>query len=203
MTSTEVEKLVREALTNAGLWQAVDQYTSQFLEFPDGFFAEIVLGDGSKLVDAERAVREVEETLRKQGIDLDTVVRSVWRVKDVSNPSDWIEEEILDQRAPVGASWPFVRVLVVPVVLTSGSATQEVKVHVLLSVVGEIKRRIEGKGLDEKESVKKVVREFVSLELSRGGVSYWDPIGYPQSEVSEGALLYLFGQTPAARVLGI
>jgi hypothetical protein len=86
MTSTEVEKLIREALNTVGLWQVVDQYKSQFLEFPDGFFAEIVLNDGSKLVDAEGVVRQVEENLRKQRTELDVIVRANWTVKEVGNP---------------------------------------------------------------------------------------------------------------------
>jgi hypothetical protein len=203
MTATEVEKLVRDALTTAGMWQFVDEYASQYLDFPAGLFAEIVLTDGSKLVDAERVVQEVKTSLQKQGIELDVVVRSLWELKEISDPADWTEKEIIDPRAPAGAAWPFVRARAVPIVLISGGATWKVEVDVLLSAIDDIKRRIAGKGLDEAEAVKNVVREFVKLELSRGGVSYWDPIRYPQQEVSEGTLLYLFGQTSAAHSLGI
>ena len=203
MTSTEVEKLIRDALNSAGLWQFVDEYASQYLDFPDGFFAEIVLTDGSKLVGAERAVQEVKASLQKQGIELDVVVRSHWELKEISDPADWTEKEIIDPRAAAGSAWPFVRARAVRVLLVSGSATQEVEVDVLLSAVDDIKRRIEGKGLNEADAIKNVVREFVKLELSRGGTSYWDPIGHKQQEVSEGTLLYLFGQSSAALSLGI
>ena len=203
MTASELEVVIRGRLREAGLLAVVDEYKSQFLEFPDGLFAELVLSDGSKLVDTERIGREIRDSLKKQSVDLDVVVRSIWTVKEIGDPSDWVEKEVIDPRAPSGVSWPFIKVRAVPVVLTSGSATREVEVDVVLSAVDEIKRRIEGQGLDEKDAVKKVVREFVDMQLSLGGESYWDPIRYPQQELSEGALLYLFGHWPVEQNSGI
>jgi len=187
MTSTEVEKLIREALNTVGLWQVVDQYKSQFLEFPDGFFAEIVLNDGSKLVDAERVVRQVEENLRKQGTELDVIVRANWTVKEVGDP-------------PYGSQVGKWRI---PVILTSGSATQKIEVDVLHEVVLDLKQKIAGKGLDETSAIKEVVREYLEMELSRGGESYWDPTRPPRQEINGNALSYLFMNTPVAETLGI
>ncbi|HXY77725.1 MAG TPA: hypothetical protein VEH47_02870 [Candidatus Acidoferrales bacterium] len=192
MTATELEKLIREELTRAGLWQLVDQHKSQFLEFPDGLFAELVLNDGSKVVDVERIAREVRQEVKKQGSDLDVIVRSMWAVKEIGNPIPAI--------APSGglmAAWR------VPVTLVSGDARRDVQVDVLYSVVLEIKQRIAGKGLDETSAVKEIVREYIEMELSRGGESYWDPIHYPQQEINGSALVYLFMHTPVAENLGI
>jgi hypothetical protein len=37
MTSTELERRIREKLEAAGLLRLLDEHKSQFLEFPDGF----------------------------------------------------------------------------------------------------------------------------------------------------------------------
>ena len=66
MTSTELERVVREKLKAAGLSEAIDEHGSQFLEFPDGLFAELVLNDGSKLVDVERVARELRGLSRSR-----------------------------------------------------------------------------------------------------------------------------------------
>ena len=192
MTATELEKLIREELTAAGLWLSVDQYKSQFLEFPDGLFAELVLSDGSKLADVERIAREVGDELKKQGIDLDAIIRSTWSVKEIGDPSPAI--------APSGRLVPAWRV---PVTLISGGASRDIQVDVLYSVVLDIKQRIAGKGLDETSAVKEIVREYIEMELARGGESYWDPIHYPQQEINGNALTYLFMHTPVAGNLGI
>jgi len=192
MTSTEVEKLIRDALTTAGLWGSVDQYKSQFLEFPDGFFAEIVLNEGSKLVDAEGVVRQVEESLRKQGTELDAIVRATWTVKEIGNPA-----------AARGASGGIRAAWAVPATLVSGNLERQVEVDVLYSVVLDLKQKLAGKVLDETSAVKEVVREYLEMELSRGGESYWDPIRYPRQEINGSALLYLFMHTPVAASLGI
>jgi hypothetical protein len=187
MTSTEVEKLIREALTASGLWQVVDQHKSQFLEFPDGFFAEVVLNDGSKLVEAEGVARQIEESLRKQGTELDVIVRANWIVKEIANP-------------PYGNQLGVWRI---PVILASGAETRAVEVDVQYDVVLDIKNRIAEKTLDETSVVKEVVREFIEMELSLGGESYWDPIRYPRREINGSALSYLFLHTPVAQNLGI
>jgi len=187
MTATELERLIRAELAKAGLWQLVDQYKSQFAEFPDGLFAELVLTEGSKLVDVERIGREIRGLLKKQNTDLDLIVRATWIVKEIGDP-------------PYGNQVGRWRV---PVILTSGAETQRVEVDVLYDVVVDIKQRIAGKGLDETSAVKEVVREFVEMELSLGGESYWDPIRYPQREINGNALSYLFVHSPVAQNLGI
>jgi len=187
MTSTEMERLIREKLGAAGLLLVLDEYKSQFLEFPDGLFAELVLTDGSKLLEVERIGREVRESLKKQNVDLDVIVRSVWIVKEIANPP---------YGSPLGV-WR------IPVILASGSETRAVEVDVQYDVVLDIKNRIAEKALDETSAVKEVVREFIEMELSLGGESYWDPIRYPQREINGSALSYLFLHTPVAQNLGI
>jgi hypothetical protein len=187
MTSTQLERRIREKLNAAGLSQVLNDYKSQFLDFPDGFFVELVLNDGTKLVEVERIAREVRDELGKQNIELDVIVRSLWIVQSIEGPKPAISVS-----GGIGAAWAFSTTLV------SGELKANAEVAVTQLAVREIKRRIEEGSLepaDEKDAVREVVKEFLKLQLSFGGESYWDPIGHPQQELNESALLYLFGHS--------
>src|SRR5260370_15706580 len=190
MTSTEVENLIRNALSTAGLWQVVDQYESQFLEFPDGFFAEIVLNDGSKLVDVERVVRDVEGSLRKQGTDLNEIVRSRWsieRVKHVGTSGAAMGRPRLAETFEA--------------TLVSGAQRASVTVDVTHPVWLGIAHRSPDSPPDPEfgpiyvpeqiDSVKDFVIQFLKLRLSLGGANYWDPIRESNLELNEAAVQYL------------
>lgn len=184
MTGTELERTIREALTKAGLLEMVNQHKSQYLEFPDGLFAELVLDDGSRLTDVERVGREVRDTLSKQGVELDVIVRATWAV-----------ESIGDLRPSIDISEDIRIASVFPVTLVSGGATTRVEVAMTPPVVLGIRNRLlnsSAKSLDEIAVMKEVVREFLNLELALGGASYWDPKRYPKRELNEAALDYLF-----------
>ncbi len=187
MTATELESVIRGQLAKAGLWELIDQRKSQFLEFPDGLFAELVLDDGSKLVDVERVAREVQDSLDKQGVDLDVIVRSIWAVQSVGNAR-------LAKGVFRGA-WNF------PAMLVSGGLTTGVEVDVTLLAVDDIKRRLKESPelVDESSAIKEVVTEFLKLQLSFGGESYWDPIRNPTQELNDSALLYLFMHSPVGQ----
>ncbi|MGB7599344.1 MAG: hypothetical protein WBM24_03500 [Candidatus Sulfotelmatobacter sp.] len=191
MTSTELEKLVRNELTNAGLWGLVDRHKSQFLEFPDGLFAEIVFSDGSNLEDAEGILRAVRESLKKRGVELDVIVRANWTIQDIAEPGP-----ARGLSGGIRAAWAF------PVTLISGKLAAEVEVDVTMLAIQEIKSRLveaSEKSAEEKKIMKEVVREFLKLELSLGGESYWDPIRCPQRELNESALLYLLLHSPVGK----
>jgi hypothetical protein len=183
VTAAELEKTVREELTNAGLWPDVDERKSQFLEFPDGLFAEIVLNDGSKLAEAERVVRllKVESKLDRQ--ELDAVVRANWGIQGIDGPAPAI--------VVPGGIRP---ALAFTATLKAGGLSKTVVIHVTMSAVEAIKRNIarSGEVVDEAAAVKEVVREFLKLRLSYGGESYWDPLEDQPLELSEDALLYWF-----------
>lgn len=83
MTSVEVENMVKNRLTSAGLGAYLDETRDQFLQFPDVFFAEIVLKDGSKLSETGKILRGVKDELQIQSVSLDPIVRSLWGVVDV------------------------------------------------------------------------------------------------------------------------
>lgn len=200
MTPTGIENLIRNALSTAGLWQIVDQNESQFLEFPDGFFAEVVLNDGSKQVDAERVVRDVEGSLRKQGTDLDVIVRSRWNVERV-----WKVEHV-EHAGTTGAAMGRPRFSeTFEVILASGGQRTTVTVDVTHPVWLGIAHWSPGLPPDpefgpidtstpeQTDRVKDFVIQFLKLRLSLGGSNYWDPIREPSLELDEAALQYLTG----------
>jgi hypothetical protein len=187
MTSTELEKAIREELTKAGLLGVVDEYKSQFLEFPEGLFAELVLKDGSRLVEVEGIGRELQESLRKKGIELDVIVRSTWAVANVDDP-----RPAIGVSGGIRSAWAF------PATLVSGGLTAGVEVDVTTFAIDAIRRRLVGeseRALNEKAVMKEVVKEFLKLELALGGESYWDPIRYPQKAMNEDAFSYLLGHS--------
>lgn len=189
MTAAELEKTVREELTNAGLWSDVDERKSQFLEFPDGLFAEIVLNDGTKLAEAERVVGllKVESKLDRQ--ELDAIVRANWTIQRVDGP-----ESAIVVRGGIRPAWQFTASL------KSGGLSKEVVIQVTMSAVEAIKRNIvnSGETVDETAAIKEVVKEFLKLRLSFGGESYWDPLDDQPLELSEDALHYWF--SPASKM---
>src|SRR5213594_2695998 len=83
MRTAELESVLRDKLRSAGLVADLDEEKSQFLDMWDGFFAEIVLNDGSKLTAAEQIIRSVKEELKERGVEVDAVVRAVWKVKEI------------------------------------------------------------------------------------------------------------------------
>ncbi len=188
MTSFELGNLIKDRLGASGLSQYLDETKEQYLEFPDGFFAEVVLKDGSKLSEAQRTVRSIEEELRKQGVELNAIVRANWEVVNVRNAG----------MAPPG-SGGFHRFIVT---LRSGERECAVTLDVTGLAVAEILNAFRAGslreyGADEHAALSGIVREFVRLELSYGGESYWDPTLRDEITLDENALSYLIIHNPA------
>jgi len=188
MTSFELGNLIKDRLGTAGLSQYLDDAREQYLEFPDGFFAEIVLKDGSKLSEAQRLVKSIEEELRKRGVELDAIVRATWEVVRIESKG----------LAPL-ESGGFHRFVVT---LRSGNRECAVTVDVTGIALAMVLRAFEEGGLreygpDRNAALVAIVREFVRLELSYGGESYWDPTLNPDLKLNEDALSYLTMHSPA------
>jgi len=188
MTSGELENLIKSRLGVAGLAQFLDEGKEQYLEFPDGFFAEVVLKDGSRLPDAQRILRVVKEELGKQGVELSVIVRAIWEVVAVQSGGI----------TPPGSNG-FHRFVVS---LQSGGRECTVTVDVTaLALAGIVNAFREGilreVGSDEQTALSGIVREFVRFELSHAGESYWDPTLDPELALNENALSYLLIHNPA------
>jgi len=198
MTSTELEKLVREELQSAGLWAVMEQNECQFLEFPDGLFAELVLKDGSRLVEVEGVAQGLRERLRKQSVELDVIVRALWNVEDVQHAGTALSSTgqfRLDTEAFVAT-------------LASGTAKTTVEVQVTKAAWEEIMAKLcaslptgGGDSVSERNLVMRVVREFLAFQLSLGGSNYWNPVRSKTLELNELALQYLLWHSPSAQAL--
>lgn len=186
MTSLELEKLIKDRLTSADLSQYIDERKEQYLEFPDGFFAEIVLKDGSRLAAAQRIMKGVKEELRREDIDLDVIVRATWKIIDVSCAGPAIGTS-----GGVKAATRFIAIL------GSGDSKCEVIVDVsncaydfVLKKLSE--EKITGLSNGERQTaIIEIITSFLQFELSLGGESYWDPILHPQRDLNEAAVQYI------------
>jgi hypothetical protein len=184
MTSSELEKLIKDRLSDAGLAAFLDERTEQYLEFPDGFFAEVVLKDGSKLAEAHRVVKSVKEDLGKLGIDLHVIIRAIWEVVAV------------ESAGIISGGFHRFRVT-----LQSGGRECTVDVNVTGLAFAEILSAFRGSNLrdygsDQNTVLAGIVTKFVRLELSYGGESSWDPLLRPELELNEWALQYLTSPSP-------
>jgi hypothetical protein len=199
MTSVQLEDLVEHQLREAGLFQFVSREHSQYLDLEDGLlFLELVLTDGTPLNDIEKIVRRTSDQVKAQGGKLDSVVRALW----------WVEEVryIGPSRSPNGglrAAYAF------EVTLMSGARRQRVTVDVSWGAVEFLRNKlglgkfVSGsenalqKGHLTDELLGERVRSYIEHELSLGGISYWDPIRYPQRDLNDAAMFFLVGQSTA------
>jgi hypothetical protein len=186
MTVTDLEQSVRGALQEADLLQYLDQEGTQFLEFPDGWFVEVVVKDGSKLSDVERVVQKYKEHLRRNDAgDLDGIVRPVWTIAGVERMGPSVTLPGLE---------PGVRF---SVLLRSGSLSCPVAVDITEGALTLIRERLAETKAQEDAAIREIVNEFTNLWLSQGGTSYWDPRRDSRLELDAAAFVYLMGHRDA------
>jgi len=163
MTS-DLEAHFRQRLQDSGLLPFFDEH-SQFLEFPSGFFVDVVVKDGTKLPEFRRVVDQIRAEAPGR---LDAIVRAIWEVEKVGDPE------------PAHAADGGLRAAErYPVELRSGAAHQQAWVEVTL--LAKLSFRDHGiKG----EEIRNIVGEFVNEQLEKGGASYWDPVRSPNLEIS-------------------
>ena len=182
LTETELKKLLVERLREANLLRFLVEGDQQCLEMENEFFVEIVLNDASKLNDARTVVETLKAELRVKGIEIDAVVRAVWKTKEVRYLG-----------APPAESGGVMSSARFQAVLESGGVNQIVEVdvsksaeHVLQSQAGHV----------GDENLTRLVENFLSLQLSTGGTGYWDPVRYRHLDLGDTAALYLLHHGP-------
>lgn len=183
MTELELKKLIVETLKAADLLQYLSEEKQQCFDLPEGFFAEIVVKDGSKLPAVQDTMESIRAELEQQGVHLNLVVRALWEVKGVQYvgvPMD------MQSGGPKLA-------LRFQAKLQSGEREKEVKVDVSPSAKAEVKSRLR---VDDEETLKKVVQDFLKLQLSTGGTSYWNPLIDDCLEMGEMAAAYVIEHSP-------
>jgi|SRR5579864_762190 len=202
MTESEIEELVNRRLTEAGVAGILDRDRSQFLEVPPGLFTEIVLVDASKQPDAERVLKNIVAELQRGGTTLEYVLRSLWRVGEIryAGPARALEGGLrfaLDFR----------------VQLLSGRRQIEVEVDVTMAALTILRQKLgiddwvmnigwsPQKGDVQEENIRAAVATFLEVQLSQGGMSYWDPLLHSRLELDEAAMSYVLGHSTAFREL--
>ena len=195
MTETELQKTVKQRLTEAGLGTLIDYESSQFLTVPEGLFAEVVLTDASHQAEASLVLAEMAEALRAQGVELTSIVRSLWQVGDIRYVGS--AQSPLTFRAE----------------LKSGNRTQVVFVHVTIPALTVLRQELgkedflmhidwlPEKGDVDKRNLSAVIKSYLEIQLESGGMSYWDPLVNRELELNEAAMSYVLRHSPAFQEL--
>ncbi len=176
MTGAELRTVLTREFAAKGLSPYLWEEKSQFLDFPEELFAEVVLRDGTKLGEAKEIAQKVKTELRREGQTLDTIVRAVWEVEDVGSPATAYSMETGGPRAAV----------TYPVTIRSGKAQRKVWVEVTYLA----SKTFEEKGVSP-GGEKDIVRNFVAEQLRMGGASYWDPERSPSLEINADTAEYI------------
>jgi hypothetical protein len=178
MNVVEVHDLLFEKLQANGVAESVHRELSQVLDFPEEFFVEVVLRDASKMPQAERAILEVTEILKEKGIDLNAIVRAIWEVKEIES-----------EGAAYGSTGVPRSAFCFRVLLRSGAREESVHINVTRAATEELGRKA---GVDpSREMLEQLVREFVKMRVSVGGMSYWDPLRVPERDLTAAGMTYL------------
>jgi|ERR1035437_50744 hypothetical protein len=195
MTETELQKTVKQRLAEAGLGTLIDYESSQFLTVPEGLFAEVVLTDASHQAEASLVLAEMAEALRAQGVELSSIVRSLWQVGDI--------QYVESAQSPLTFSAE----------LKSGNRTQLVFIHVTIVALTELRQKLgkedflmridwlPEKGDVDKENLSAVIKSYLEIQLESGGMSYWDPLVNRELELNEAAMSYVLRHSPAFQEL--
>jgi len=146
------------------------------------FFVGIVLKDASKLAEAKRIIDETKVEQSAKGVKIDAIVRALWDVKEVRH--------VGTPRAESGGLRAAERF---EAEIESGNAKQLVEVDLSWGAVEELQRQI---GATDPQSMERLVTNFLRLQLSQGGLSYWDPTRYRHQDIGPAAVMYLLHHSP-------
>lgn len=110
---------------------------------------------------------------RKQGIELDFIVRALWAIGDVRHAG-----KTLSGAGGFRDAEAFIATLI------SGQKKAGVEVDVTSAAWDEIVKETKGRvSASEIDLVSEVVKEFLKLRLSFGGANYWGPLTPANSQL--------------------
>jgi hypothetical protein len=202
MNETQLRELLETQLGSAGLGEALDHETSQFLIVPEGLFAELVLKDASYQTEATRILARTADELREKQIILTWIVRSLWQIKRI-----WYGGPTRTPQGGLRAALAF------GALLTSGKRSHEVWVNVTIAALTVLRQKLgkrefvmyigwsPEKGDVGEDNIGAAVKIYLELVLEKGGMSYWDPLETGSLELNESAMSYVLGQSPAFQEL--
>lgn len=196
MTMFEREEKVRSAVISKLKARNLTRFwvdmSSQFLDVGRGVFVELVLNDGSKLHEFEEVVTATKNEF--QGLEIDSIVRAIWIVKSVSHIG-----VAYSGGTPRAAD-------VFEAILESGNRTTKVQVEITWAAFERLKEELEkdGRPVADPELVELAaerVKDFLEVQLSWGGTSYWDPLRYNHLAINEATMVYVLRRSRAYRQL--
>lgn len=186
VTATEVQRLLQEEFSSAGLQPNVTNVT-----VTDRFFAEVTLRNAPKVWLAEEILDEQVGALGKRGISLTYCVRPLWTVNSVHF-----------RAVGRSASGEFMNVLRFQAQLRSGEARSEVEVRVDARALARLLKRLGLEGHTKHSSngrqpdtITQVIEELLARDLDEAG--HWDPIRFPQWELGEPEMASLLRRVPS------
>jgi hypothetical protein len=176
MAAIDLQAQMEGRLNQAGLLPYLDRGESRFLDLEDDFFVELVARDSTKLPEFGR----IAEAVKSENPKVKTLVRAHWEIENVGQPVQ--AYDIPGTGAPRTA-------VLYPVDLKSGRGAKRIWVEVttLASMAFDYHK------LDEKS----IVKEFVAGQLSKGGVSYWDPERSERLEINGDMAEYIASRRSA------
>jgi len=196
MKLSDVETLFEDRLRVAGIDSYLDRHRSQFLDVGESFFVELVFTEGEKLATAQKVCRQVLEELKTSNVAVEIVVRVLWNV---------IPESIQYEGPSRGPSGGLRTALQFGASLRAGHYETRVSVAVTLAALDVVRQRLNikakvfgwapEKGDVSEETLKTIVKSYLDLYLSYGGMSFWDPLTTPNIDLNEAAMSFLFKQS--------
>jgi hypothetical protein len=178
MNQDSLNQLIIRGLEAKGLSGYLVRDKSQLLEFPDEYFAEIVLNDAGKIDEAQGVLAKIVPELDAKHQKLDFMVRALWRVVNVE--PRYRQEELPHQLKQRLFSLPFIATL------KSGSKEWRVGVEITPDAYEDLERA----GKCDDQTLRAIVKASLESWLSIGGAGYWDPIREPRRSISSGGVSY-------------
>jgi hypothetical protein len=206
MTITMIEEKVRNAIINMLQSRKLTPFwvsrSSQFLDVGGGVFVELVVNEGSKLQEFEEVVAAVKAECK--GLEIESIVRAVWVVESVRYIGLASNLGLASNHGiPLSAD---TLADTFEAILNSGSRKTGVRIDVTWDAFERLKEELrrESRAISDAnlvEITKEKVNDFLVLQLSLGGTSYWDPLRYRDRVLNGPTMAYVALHSAAYRQL--
>lgn len=163
----EIEKQIRVQLGELAA-HVIELYVLDMSITGDSFFAEVILDDGNKIVEAKQAILPLTSFLKERGTRLDARVAAKWTLNSVEYTGVCYGESGGIRTADNYKAE-----------LMAGTAHQTVNVEVSHGALWELQERFKNEP-DQIERVNKTVCDILKNQLNEwlrlGGESRWNPV---------------------------
>jgi hypothetical protein len=202
VTNQDVRAILNDRLQRAGLLEVVERDQQQVVDMPNGFFIELLITDASKRVDVEGVVRKTQEEFQRENVNLQVLVRPLWKVGEIK-----YRETVLDEKEAREPAHRF------SISLNAGEQSTVAFVDLTLTAVNTLREKL-GKeswagrfewppwsGDVTEDFLKQIVRLFAESELETRGEGYWGPSSNPVRVLNSTGVSNFLGLSTAFRDL--